>query len=88
MSLNGDQAFMELTLADFEYIRSMVRQCSAIALEDGKEYLAETRLSALARKEGLLSAAELLARFRHGRDHSLQRKIVEAMTTNETSFFR
>ena len=58
------------------------------AWRTGKEYLAETRLSTLAQREGIGSAAELVARLRVDQGHDLHRKVVEAMTTNETSFFR
>ena len=66
----------------------MVRQHSAISLDAGKEYLAETRLNALAQREGLGCATELVARLRVDQGHDLHRKVIEAMTTNETSFFR
>jgi chemotaxis protein methyltransferase CheR len=57
-------------------------------LESGKDYLAESRLTALAEEEGFASLAELLAELRGAPWNALQRKVVEAMTTNETTFFR
>jgi len=66
----------------------MVRNDSAIALEVGKEYLVESRLATLARQEGLPSIEQLIADARKKPDGGLRYKIVEAMTTNETSFFR
>lgn len=74
--------------SDFDFVRELVRRHSAIALEDGKGYLVEARLTPLARREGFASLAELVAQLRTGRDPALQRKVVEAMTTNETLFFR
>ncbi len=73
---------------DFEYVRRLVRERAAIVLEDGKAYLAESRLVPVAREEGFASVAELIARIRSERFGRLHRKVVEAMTTNETSFFR
>ncbi len=79
---------MALTRDEFEYLRSVLHQQSAIALDDGKEYLAENRLQTLAAREGMKSASELIRRLRVDHGHCLRGKVVEAMTTNETSFFR
>jgi chemotaxis protein methyltransferase CheR len=79
---------MALNSIDFDYVRGIVRQHSAIALDDNKAYLAETRLVALANQEGISSVSELVARLRVDPAHPLRQKVVEAMTTNETSFFR
>lgn len=73
---------------DYAFIRDLVRTHSAIALEPGKAYLIESRLTALARGEGMTSLRQLVNRLRAGGEPALQRKVVEAMTTNETSFFR
>jgi len=77
-----------MTPADFDCIRNFVRDEAAIVLEPGKEYLVESRLTALARKEGIVSVDELVVRFRAHPKDELSRKIIDAMTTNETSFFR
>lgn len=73
---------------DFDYIRTLVRERSAIVLEAGKLYLVESRLTPLVRREGMTSLTELVSRLRRERFGGLHRKVVEAMTTNETSFFR
>lgn len=73
---------------DFDYIRSLVRSESALTLEAGKEYLVESRLQPLARQEGFASCHELVRALRLGPPRELHRKVVEAMTNNETSFFR
>jgi chemotaxis protein methyltransferase CheR len=71
----------------FEKIRSLVRERSAIVLESGKEYLVETRLLPIVRARGYRSVDELCQRlYADGPD--LAYEVVEAMTTNETSFFR
>lgn len=79
---------MALTPADFEFIARLVRERSAIVLETGKEYLVESRLLPLARQEGFDSIASLVTALRTQSYGPLQRKTIEAMTTNETSFFR
>jgi chemotaxis protein methyltransferase CheR len=73
---------------DFEFVSSLVMKRSAIVLEPEKNYLVESRLLPLARREGLASVAELVARMRASSVNGLHQKVVEAMTTNETSFFR
>jgi chemotaxis protein methyltransferase CheR len=73
--------------SDFDFVRDLVRRGSAIVLESTKEYLVEARLMPLARNEGLGSIADLVAKLRRG-DADLTRKVIDAMTTNETLFFR
>jgi chemotaxis protein methyltransferase CheR len=77
-----------MNAADFNYVRNYVRDQSAIVLEPGKEYLVESRLQTLARKENLISIDLLLSKLRSDSSNGLHRKVVDAMTTNETSFFR
>lgn len=77
-----------ITAADFHYISSLVRERSALTLEPGKEYLVESRLTPLARQEGFGSCQEMVKALRIGPPRELHRKVVEAMTNNETSFFR
>lgn len=79
---------MTLTAADFDYIRELVRREAAIVLEPGKEYLAVTRLDPIARSEGLASVSDLVARLRAQGRTPLHDEVVDALTTNETSFFR
>jgi chemotaxis protein methyltransferase CheR len=73
---------------DYTYIRDLVRERSAIVLEPSKAYLIESRLTPLARSEGVGTLQQLIVRLRGDRNGALERKVVEAMTTNETSFFR
>jgi chemotaxis protein methyltransferase CheR len=79
---------MSITNTDFDYVRKLVRERSAIVLEEGKEYLVESRLSALARREGILTVEDVVKQLRAAPTGPLQRRVVEAMTTNESSFFR
>jgi chemotaxis protein methyltransferase CheR len=79
---------MPITTAEFDYVRDLVRTRSAIVLEPGKEYLVESRLAPLARAEGFDSIARLVDELRRPGAARLTTQVVEAMTTNETSFFR
>jgi chemotaxis protein methyltransferase CheR len=74
--------------SDFNYVRQLVRDRAAIVLDDGKQYLVANRLSLLARREGLASARAVIAQLRAAPEGPLQRKVVEAMATTETLFFR
>ncbi len=80
---------MALSQDDFDFVRGFVQKRSAIVLEKEKAYLAETRLALVARREGLASVEDLVAQLRlTAPTNGLQQKVVEAMTINETSFFR
>jgi chemotaxis protein methyltransferase CheR len=79
---------MSLTSTDFGYIADLVRRESAIVLEPGKEYLVESRLLPVARDAGTDSITGLVRQLRGTTDPELRDQVVEAMTTNETSFFR
>ena len=81
-------ARMAMAGGDFDYIRDLVQDQSALTLEAGKEYLVESRLEPLARRQGFRSYQHLVARLRMGPIGDLHRQAVEAMTNNETSFFR
>ena len=77
-----------ITPAEFGYIKGLVRERSAIVLDEGKEYLVSSRLAPIARQEGVASVGELVNRLRSRPGSTLHHAVVEAMTTNETSFFR
>ncbi len=79
---------MAITRPDFEFIRDLVRVKAGIVLDPGKEYLVESRLALLIRKEGLPSLSALVAALRSRSANGLHYKVIEAMTTNETTFFR
>lgn len=81
---------MPLSLTDFDYVRDLSLRRSGIALDGGKAYLVDARLATVARKRGLKSATDLLVKARAAgpAGSELREAIVEAMTTNETSFFR
>jgi chemotaxis protein methyltransferase CheR len=77
-----------LTEAEFDFVRRLVYRESAIALEPGKEYLVEARLAPLARESGLSSVSAYIAHLMQRPNKSAQDQVVDALTTNETSWFR
>ena len=78
----------EIDFSDFEFVRDLVSRESAITIDDDMMYLVDSRLSALRRKLGYADLGSLLKALRSGKDRNLPEQVVEAMTTNETSFFR
>lgn len=78
---------MALPDGDLDYVRRLVQERSGMQLGEGKGYLVEARLAPLATREGLSSVAELVRLLRTG-PPALADDVAEAMTTNETSFFR
>jgi chemotaxis protein methyltransferase CheR len=79
---------MPLNVADFEFVRALVTKRSAIVLDAEKTYLVESRLVPVAKSVGLATTSDLVAHLRSSPLSGLHQKVVEAMTTNETSFFR
>lgn len=79
---------MSISQQEFDYVRDLVRNNSGIVLETGKEYLVEARLRPLAERERATSVSFFIQRLRNGAPSVIHRHVVEAMTTNETSFFR
>jgi len=79
---------MSIRPEDFDYVREMVYDHSAIVLNPGKEYLVESRMQPLINQQGLDSIAALVAALRSKPYSNLHKDVIEAMTTNETSFFR
>jgi len=76
-----------VTPLDYDYLRNLLKQRSGLVLSADKQYLVESRLTPLARKAGVGSLAELVAKVR-GNNEKLIVDVVEAMTTNESFFYR
>lgn len=74
--------------AALSYLRDFVRTRSAIVLTDDKDYLLESRLGPVANDAGSDGLDGLAEKLRQGRDTALATSVVEALTTNETYFFR
>jgi chemotaxis protein methyltransferase CheR len=77
-----------MTAQDFEYICKLVQERSAIVLEDGKQYLVESRLAPIVKQMNMDSLSALVRHMQDVPSNGLATKIVEAMVTTETSFFR
>jgi chemotaxis protein methyltransferase CheR len=76
-----------VTPPDYEYLRKLLKDHSGLDLSTDKQYLIESRLLPLARKAGLADIGDLVQKMKNG-SSSLIAQVVEAMTTNETFFFR
>jgi chemotaxis protein methyltransferase CheR len=79
---------MALNAQEFAYVSDLVRRESAIVLGPGKEYLVESRLLPLARRVGMATVSDFVRDAQRRPSPITQRSIVEALTTNETSWFR
>ncbi len=79
---------MVLATNELKYICDLVRERSAVVLEPEKEYLVQARLEPIAKNEGVLSLTDLVLKLRGTPFGKLHERVIEAMTTNETSFFR
>jgi chemotaxis protein methyltransferase CheR len=77
-----------VTPADYEFLRKLLKDRSGLDLSADKQYLVESRLVPLARRAGVAGLPELVQKLRSGGGEALTADVVEAMTTNETFFFR
>ncbi|MEG3618149.1 protein-glutamate O-methyltransferase [Magnetovibrio sp. PR-2] len=73
---------------DFEFISSLIKSRSGLVLTPDKSYLLESRLMPVARKHGLKGLEDLINHLRTRRDEAMTVEVTEAMTTNESFFFR
>lgn len=76
----------DLTAEEYERFRLLLERISGIKLGAGKEYLVRSRLRRLLEKESFGSFSELMVIMKLKR--SLQEQVIDAMTTNETLWFR
>jgi len=76
-----------VTPLDYEYLRKLLKERSGLDLSSDKQYLVESRLVPLARRSNLAGIPELVQKMKGGAE-PLTSEVVEAMTTNETFFFR
>ena len=76
-----------MTPLDYDYLRKLLKDRSGLVLSADKQYLVESRLSPLARKAGVATLGELVAKLK-GNNERMIVDVVEAMTTNESFFYR
>ncbi|WP_119166409.1 CheR family methyltransferase [Algihabitans albus] len=74
--------------SDFDFLATLLRNRSGLVLSDEKAYLLESRLGPVARKHGLTSVEDVASQLRARPGSPLELDVVEAMTTNESFFFR
>jgi len=77
-----------MTPEDIEHLAATLKTRSGLILGSDKTYLIESRLSPVARREGFANVSALLTALRTKRDEKLMAAVTDAMTTNETFFFR
>ena len=76
-----------LNAHDYAFLADFLRRRSGLSINSEKAYLIESRLKPIALRSGFKTVTDLVRRLRTG-DETLARTVIEAMTTNETSFFR
>lgn len=79
---------MSASPESFKYVCELVHRRAAILIEAGKEYLVDARLAPIAKAHGFASVDALVAKLKTDERAPLCHEVIEAMTTNETSFFR
>ena len=77
-----------MTGDDFDLLCRLLKERSGLVVTRDKAYLLESRLLPVARKRNMKSLDELIAALRNRPEGELVRDVVEAMTTNESFFFR
>jgi chemotaxis protein methyltransferase CheR len=77
-----------VTPLDYDFLRKCLKERSGLVLSADKQYLVESRLLSVARKAGLANLGELVAKLKDVREPALMSTVVEAMTTNESFFYR
>ena len=74
--------------SDYEYLRKLLKERSGLMLSADKQYLVESRLLPVSHRAGMADLTELVAKLRSAREQPLVTEVAEAMTTNESFFFR
>lgn len=77
-----------MTPQEFDWLRTFLKQQSGLVLTNEKQYLIESRLLPVARRAGLATLSALIAKIKEPGQATLAASVVEAMTTNESFFFR
>ena len=78
----------KISPTEYERFKHFLEQACGITLGDGKQYLIVSRLTRLLRDEKIASFTELLTAIERHNPRHLRDAVVDAMTTNETSWFR
>ncbi len=78
----------ESSVADYEAFRVFLEEACGILLGNNKQYLVSSRLSKLMEQQEISDLTQLVQRMRRGSQSSLKEAVIDAMTTNETLWFR
>lgn len=73
---------------DYDEFRAFLESASGIVLGDNKHYLVSSRLTSVLAEQKLASFSELVQGLKNQRNLALRERVVDAMTTNETMWFR
>lgn len=79
---------IKINPAELKLVAQYIQEISGIYLDQSKAYLFETRLSSVAESHGCKSYQELQAKAKQDSSKGIEKAIVDAITTNETLFFR
>jgi chemotaxis protein methyltransferase CheR len=79
---------LQVTAEDIQLVARLVSDLCGIVLDESKDYLIQHRLSDVAESTGCKSFSDLYHKVRAGTDKSLEMRIINAITTRETLFFR
>jgi len=79
---------LKLSDTDYDAFRKILEDACGIVLGENKHYLVTSRLNRLSEELSYPSLSDMLDKLRQGGDAKLKERIVDAMTTNETSWFR
>lgn len=79
---------MKVAAAQYSFLRDLLRKRTGVVIDDSKQYLVVARLLPIVRQRKIPSIETLIDRVRLGTDPTLERDVLSAMMTHETSFFR
>jgi chemotaxis protein methyltransferase CheR len=77
-----------MTPAEFDFLKTFLKTRSGLVLSNDKQYLVESRLLPIARSSKLETLSAVIQQLKRGGNRALETDVVEAMTTNESFFFR
>jgi len=78
----------DISSYDYQRFKTFLEQACGIILGEGKQYLIASRLTRLLREEQIATLSDLMKAIEHGQPQHLHDSVIDAMTTNETSWFR
>ncbi|MCK7613208.1 CheR family methyltransferase [Roseibium sediminicola] len=77
-----------MTPSEFEFLKNFLKTKSGLVLSNDKQYLVESRLLPIARSSKLETLSAVIQQLQRGTNRALETDVIEAMTTNESFFFR